>query len=485
MATLDVAISPSAVTAPVVIPSLIGVSPCFVGCLLSRGDDASTTVVAQPRRSTTISSKTPSEDGAMRILVLGGGVIGVTTAWFLAQDGHEVTVVEREQGVGMGTSYANGAMIHTSLVAPWNEPGIALKLVQWLGRDDAPAVLRLAAIPGMFGWGMSFLRGATPARHRRHTLVNLRLALLSARTLKEVRRATGIEHDQRERGILKVLRDQAALDAGIAHAEMLTAEGGVAFRALDRAGVLEVEPALTEGGDGIRGGILFPDDESGDCHLFTCRLAEAFERAGGELRLGTEIERIEADGDRITGVVAGGERREADAYVLAAGWASPGLARGIGLGLPVNPVKGYSITLPRGAWNDSPQIAVLDESLKVGVVPLGERLRLAGSAEFTGADLTLNPRRSDYIWQTAIKVYPALARHADMATLERWTGLRPMTPDGPPILGPSRYQNLFLNTGHGHLGWTFACGSAQVVAAQLAGRAPPIALDGLTLDRFT
>ena len=377
----------------------------------------------------------------MRILVLGGGVIGVTTAWFLARDGHEVTVVEREQGVALGTSYANGAMIHTSLVEPWNEPGIALKLLQWIGRDDAPAVLRPAAIPGMLGWGLAFLRNATAARHRRHTLINLRLALLSAKTLKEVRRETGIEHDQREHGIIKILRDPAALDAGVAHAKMLAGEGDLPFRVLDRAAVLALEPALAEGGDGICGGILFPEDESGD-------------------------------------------RLEADAYVLATGWSSPVLARRLGLRLPVNPVKGYSITAQTGGWNGAPQIAVVDETLKIGLVPLGDRLRLAGSAEFAGADTTLNRRRSDYIWRTAVAVYPALARHADPDALERWTGLRPMTPDGPPILGPTRYRNLLLNTGHGHLGWTFACGSAQVIAALVAGRTPPIALDGLTLDRF-
>jgi D-amino-acid dehydrogenase len=418
----------------------------------------------------------------MKVLVLGGGVIGITTAWFLAQDGHEVSVVEREQGVALGASYANGSMIHSSLVEPWNQPGIAWKLLRWLGRDDAPAVLRPAAIPGMLGWGLSFLRNATPTRRRRHMLINLRLALLSAGLLKEVRRATGIAYDHSERGILKIARDQAGLDEALAEAELLAAQGDLPFRVLDRKGVMAFEPALAEGGDTIRGGLLFPDDESGDCHLFSRRLAQAFERAGGRLRLGCAIERIEAEGDRIEGVIAGGRRLDADAYVLALGWSSPALVRGLGLRLPINPVKGYSLTAQIGGWNDPPRVAVVDEV--IGLVPLGDRIRLAGSAEFTGPDLTINRRRSDYVWQTATRVYPALARHADPDKLERWAGLRPMTPDGPPILGPTRYRNLFLNTGHGHLGWTFACGSAQVVAALIAGRKPPIALDGLTLDRF-
>lgn len=421
----------------------------------------------------------------MRVLVLGGGVIGVTTAWFLARDGHEVSVVEREAGVALGTSYANGSMIHSCLVDPWNEPGIGLKLLKWLGRDNAPAVLRLAAVPGMLGWGLAFLRNSTADRHRDHTLINLRLALLSARLLKEVRGETGIEHDHRERGILKVLRNQAALDASARHAAWLAEQGAVRFQVLDRAAVMALEPALVEGGEGVQGGVVFPDDESGDCHLFTKRLAQALERKGATLRLRTEIERIEAQGDRITGVVTKDGRIEADAYVLATGWGSPALGQGLGLRLPINPVKGYSITVGRGGWNDSPQIAMVDETLKVGIVPLGDRLRLAGSAEFAGPDLTLDRRRSDYIWQTALKVYPALARHVDPAKMERWTGLRPMTPDGPPILGRSRYRNLFLNAGHGHLGWTFACGSAQIVAAEIAGKTPPIALDGLTIERFS
>jgi D-amino-acid dehydrogenase len=420
----------------------------------------------------------------MRVLVLGGGVIGVTTAWFLARDGHEVSVVEREAGVALGTSYANGSLIHSCLVDPWNEPGIGLKLVKWLGRDDAPAILRLAAVPGMLGWGLAFLRNATAERHRRHTLVNLRLALLSAGLLKEVRRETGIEHDHRERGILKVFRSQAALDASARHAAWLGEQGEVRFQLLDRAAVMALEPALVEGGAGILGGILFPDDESGDCHLFTKRLAQVLERKGATLRLGTEIQRIEAAGDRITGVVTAGGRLEADAYVLATGWNSPALGQGLGLRLPINPVKGYSITVGRGGWNDPPQLPVLDETLKLGIIPLGNRLRIAGSAEFAGPDQTLDPRRSDYIWRNALGVYPALARHVDPARMERWTGLRPMTPDGPPILGRARYRNLFLNAGHGHLGWTFACGSAQILATQVAGKAPPIALDGLTLDRF-
>ncbi|MEM7025815.1 MAG: D-amino acid dehydrogenase, partial [Pseudomonadota bacterium] len=421
---------------------------------------------------------------AMRVLVLGGGVIGITTAWFLAQDGHDVTVVEREPGVALATSYANGSMIHSCLVEPWNEPGIALKLIKWLGRNDAPAVLRLGAIPGMFGWGLAFLRNATTERHQQHTLVNLRLALLSADLLRQVRNETGIEHDQRERGILKVLRSQAALDASARHASTLAEHGTVRFEVLDREGVFALEPALVEGGDGIAGGVVFPDDESGDCHLFTRRLAQAFERKGGRLKLRTAITDIETEGDEVTGVVTSGGRLDADAYVLAAGWDSPALGHGIGLQLPINPVKGYSITVGKGGWNDSPQIAMVDETLKVGVVPLGDRLRIAGSAEFTGPDLSLNPRRSDYVWETALKVYPAIARYADMAKMERWTGLRPMTPDGPPIIGPTRLRNLYLNAGHGHLGWTFACGSAQIVAATIAGRKPPIALDGLTFDRF-
>jgi D-amino-acid dehydrogenase len=422
--------------------------------------------------------------GLMRTLVLGGGVVGTATAFFLAEDGHEVTLLERRGDVALGTSFANGALIHASLVEPWNVPGIAFTLVRYLGREDAPAVLRLRALPGMVGWGLAFLRNSARARHARHTAINLRLAVYSARVLREVRAATGIAYDHGERGILKLYRDRNALERAATLAAALAREGSLPFAVLDRAGALALEPALAEIGEQIAGGVHFPEDESGDCHLFSRGLAERARGRGIEIRLDTAIERIDAEGGRVTGVLANGERLTADRYVLACGTGSAALGRPLGLRLPICPVKGYSLTAPRGGWNDAPRTPVSDDTLKIGVVPVGERLRIAGSAEFAGDDPSLNERRLEAIWTSATKLYPALARHLDRAAMQPWSGLRPMTPDGPPILGPTRYDNLFLNTGHGHLGWTMACGSARVVADLVSGRRPAIDLDGLTVDRF-
>ena len=302
-------------------------------------------------------------------------------------------------------------------------------------------------------------------------LINLRLALLSAGLLKEVRSETGIAYDHGERGILKIARDQPGLDEARAEAELLAEHGELPFQVLDRAGVLAAEPAaLAEGGEAICGGLLFPEDESGDCHLFTRRLAEAFQAGGGSLRLAATVDRIEAAGDRIIAVHAAGQRLEADAYVLALGWSSPALVRDLGLRLPIVPVKGYPSRCRRAAgtirraWRSSTRSSAWCRS--------ANRLRLAGSAEFTGADLTLNRRRSDYIWRTALKVYPALGRHADPDAVERWTGLRPMTPDGPPILGAHPLPQSAAEHRARPPGWTFACGSAQVIAALIGGREP-------------
>ena len=419
----------------------------------------------------------------MKVLVLGAGVIGTTTAYFLARDGHEVTLVDRRPDVAQETSFANGGIIHISLVDPWNAPGVALKLLRWLGREDSPLLLRPGALPGMLGWGLAFLRNSTAARHRRHTLVNLRLALYSAKVLRQLRAETDLAYDHAEQGLTKLFRDPQELEHAVAFSRLLEPHG-VAHRVLDRAEILALEPALEAGGKGIVGAVLFPDDETGDARMFTRAVADLAEAAGAELRLGTSVEAIEAAGDRITGVRTGAGRLSADAYVLALGSYSPLLARPLGLRLPIYPVKGYSLTAPLDGWNAAPRLPIVDEALKVGLIPLGDRLRIAGSAEFGGYDSTPQARRADYVWRNAVQVYPELARHVDRAAIQPWAGLRPMTADGPPILGATRFANLFLNTGHGHLGWTMACGSARAVADVVSGRSPEIDLDGLTAARF-
>ena len=410
-------------------------------------------------------------------------MIGTTTAYFLARDGHEVEVVERRHDVAQETSFANAGIIHVSLVEPWNEPGIALKLFRWIGREDSPALLRPSAIPGLLAWGREFLRNSARARHERHTLINLRLALYSGGVLRELRAQTGIRYDHGTAGLLRLFRDDASLAHAAAVAERLRPHG-VPYRVLDASEAVELEPAIAPIAGDLKGGVHFPDDESGDARMFTRALADEAEHEGVRFHLDTGIERLDAEGERITGVATSAGRHEADAYVLALGSYSPAMVRPLGLRLPVYPVKGYSLTAPREGWNDAPRMVVADESLKVGVAILGDRIRIAGSAEFAGYDATPNERRADYVWRMATRLFPALGRHVQRSAVQPWSGLRPMTPDGPPILGPTPFRNLFLNTGHGHLGWTMACGSARAVADVVSGRAPAIDLDGLGYGRF-
>lgn len=419
----------------------------------------------------------------MRVLVLGGGVIGTSTAYFLARHGHEVTVVDRQDDVGQETSFANGGIIHPSLVDPWNGPGIAGKLIKLLGQEDSPLLLRPRALLGDAGWFMQFVRNSAPARHRRNTETNLRLALYSANVLKQVRNDTGIDYAHGTRGSIKVFRDQETLDESLAMAQFLEPLG-VRFEQMDRRRAVEFDPALAPIAEHILGAIHFPDDESGDACKFTQELAGTARDLGVAFRLETTVQALLAEGDRIVGVATERERLEADAYVLAFGSHSPAIVRPLGIRLPVHPVKGYSLTAPLGGWNAAPQQPVIDETLKIGITVLGDRVRMAGSAEFAGYDTTLNARRTDYIWRAATQVFPELTRHVDRSALRPWTGLRPMTPDGPPILGPTPLRNLFLNTGHGHLGWTMACGSGKAVAELVSGGRPEINLAGLTVDRF-
>lgn len=419
----------------------------------------------------------------MRIVVLGAGVIGVTSAYALARDGHDVVVVEKEKGAAEGTSFANGGLVHVSLVEPWNAPGVALKALGWLG-EDKPALIRTRALPGLMRWGLGFLRNSTSARHRQHTMTNLKLAVHSSASLKQIRSAEGIEYDHGEGGLLQLFRSPAALEDARDTARLFERHG-VRHKTLDRAGLIALEPALEPIGDQLEGAMLYPDDESGDCGRFTRALAAvAAERYGVEFRFRAEAVRFEVQGARVVGLHTRQDRLEADAYVLALGTRSAWVGRTAGLDLPIYPVKGYSLTLDLGGWNAAPKMPVTDEALKIGLVPLGQRLRVAGSAEFTGFDPEPDPRRVRYIFESAKKIYPALDGQVDPDALNAWSGLRPMTTDGPPVLGATPLENLFLNTGHGHLGWTMAAGSADLLAAVVGRRTPPVDLDGLTYARF-
>ena len=418
----------------------------------------------------------------MHTVVLGAGVVGVTTAYYLARRGHQVTVVDRQTGPGLETSFANGGLVTPSLSDPWAAPSAPLQMIQWLGKEDAPLLLRLRAVPGMAGWGLRFLQNCGRQRWRRNTEVVLRLAVHSRDALDRLTAETGIRYDRCDKGTLRVYRDARALEGAYVDADMY-AEFGLPYRVLDRRGCVELEPALRPAAERIVGGVHYAGDRSGDAFLFTQELARLCAGLGVTFRYGTTVTALETDGDRIAGVATDAGRIAADRYVLALGSYSPLLARRIGFGLPVYPVKGYSVTVSTAGWNDAPTIPILDERRKMALTRMGDRLRLAGTAEFAGYDSRDNPRRSTALLAALAELFPD---YPAREPAQHWNGLRPMTPDGRPILGASPYRNLFLNTGHGSLGWTLACGSALAVAALVEGGRPDfnLDLDGFALTRF-
>lgn len=419
----------------------------------------------------------------MRVLVIGGGVIGTTTAWFLCRDGHDVTLVEREQALAAEGSHANGGMLHASHTEPWNSPAAVGQLLRWLGREDSPLLLRPAQIPRLLFWGLGFLRYSRAHHHARNTQVNARLAVYSLQVLQALRAETGLHYDEAGQGILKIFRNGVELDTALRNSQLMAALG-VRFEPLDAAAVVAREAALADIRSSLAGGIYYPDDEIGDARLFTERLGDLATARGLTLRLGETVQRLERDGERITAVVTDRGRLTADVYVLATGAAAPLLARQAGIRLPIRPVKGYSATLDVAGKPGAPTLPIIDDGRKIVMSRLGDRLRIAGTAEFAGYDRAILSHRVEAVVRQGLASFPRLAAAVDPATATPWACLRPMTMDGPPILGQTPLRNLFLNTGPGHLGWTFAAGAGRVVADVVQGREPEISLDGLTLARY-
>lgn len=419
---------------------------------------------------------------------MGAGVVGTAAAWFLAEAGHEVTVIDRQPGPGLETSFANGGQISASHVEPWAGPRTPVQALKWLGDPDAPLVFRWARWdPALWLWLMRFLRNCTPARASLNTERALRVALYSRASLKALRAETGLHYDERTLGILQVFHDDRDFEEGRRLAAEVAANG-LSSAILERPETLALEPALTHAAEPLVGGIHFPDDESGDAHLFTKGLAAlAAARLGVDFRHGVSIQGIEHRAGHVTGVRTDAGTFVADAYVLALGSFSPLLARDLGLTLPVYPAKGYSITVPvraeleGGNAPGAPTVSITDGAYKMVYSRLGDRLRAAGTAELAGWDQQMRDRRAQTILRNARRLFP-LAGDYDAA--EKWCGLRPKTPDSVPIIGRTAFSNLFLNTGHGVLGWTMSVGSGRIIADLVSGREPEVDIRGLGLDRF-
>ena len=417
----------------------------------------------------------------MKVIVLGGGVIGVSTAYYLARAGAEVTVLERQSDVALETSFANAGQVSPGYSTPWAAPGIPLKAIKWLFQRHAPLAIRADGSLFQLRWMAAMLRNCTDARYAVNKERMTRLAEYSRDCLRQLRQDTGIEYEQRTQGTLQVFRTAAQMEAARRDIAVLE-ECGVPYRLMTDAGELaEYEPALARA-QGLVGALHLPGDETGDCQRFTTELAEKARRLGVQFRFNTDIQRLQTQGQAITGVqLAGGELLSADRYVLALGSYSRALLAPLGLDLPVYPVKGYSLTVPLLDPANAPVSTVMDETYKVALTRFDHRIRVGGMAELGGFDLRLNPRRRE----TLEMVLGNLFTGGDMARGEFWTGLRPMTPDSTPIVGGTRYANLMLSTGHGTLGWTMAAGSGKLMADLTLGRQPDIRTDGLGLERYS
>lgn len=414
----------------------------------------------------------------MKITVLGAGVVGISTAYMLARDGHEVEIVDRQSQAAMETSFSNAGMVSPGHAYTWASPRAPKILLQSLYRDDTALKFRLRPDPALWSWSLKFLRECPADRAAVNTANKVRLCRYSQALFDEINRSEQITYDRHLGGALYLYRDQEHFDRGVKAMSVLT-DNGVQLEAISPGRIVEIEPALSGERGRLAGAIFCPTDESGDCHKFTNALAG---RLAGDGRVTfhwqTIVERIEVSGGRVSGVVTSSGRLTADAYVVALGCDSPLLVRDLGLKIPVYPVKGYALTVPVGGHNGAPKVCGVDEKYLIAWSRLGDRLRVTAKADFAGYDRSHQPRDFAHMLATVRGLFPD---GGDYERATQWAGLRPMTPKGTPILGATPVSNLYLNTGHGHIGWTMSLGSARIVADIVQGRQPAIAMNGLAL----
>ncbi|HUN99505.1 MAG TPA: D-amino acid dehydrogenase [Bradyrhizobium sp.] len=416
----------------------------------------------------------------MKVLVLGAGVIGVTTAYYLSKRGFDVTVIDRQSGPALETSFANAGEISPGYASPWAGPGVPLKAVRWMLDKYGPLVVRPSADPAMWRWMLRMLRNCTAARYRVNKARMVGIAEYSRDCLRALRAETGLSYDERSRGTLQLFRKQSQLDAIGGDVEVLK-QYNVPYEVLDRDGCVRVEPGLAPERERFVGGLRLPDDETGDCYLFTQRLEQMAAEHGVKFVYGTTIRSIGVADGWIAQVMTDRGTFVADAYVVSLGSFSPLILRPLGIDIPVYPVKGYSLTLPIVDDSTAPESTIMDETYKVAITRLGDRIRVGGTAELGDYLLRLQANRRRALDRSLTDLFP---KAGDLSRATFWSGLRPMTPDGPPIIGRARFDNLYLNTGHGTLGWTMACGAARVVSDQIAGVKPDILVEDLSIERY-
>jgi D-amino-acid dehydrogenase len=415
----------------------------------------------------------------MRVVVLGSGVVGVTSAYYLARAGHEVTVIDREAGPALETSFANAGQISPGYASPWAAPGVPMKAVKWMFQKHAPLAIRLDGTQFQLQWMWQMLQNCTSSRYAVNKGRMVRLAEYSRDCLQALRADTGIQYEGRTGGTLQVFRTQQQFD-GAAKDIAVLKDANVPFELLSPDELARAEPALAATAHKLTGGLRLPGDETGDCQMFTTRLAALAEELGVTFRYNTPIDALAMAGGRIAGVQCGGELVRADAFVVALGSYSTKFLADI-VKIPVYPLKGYSITAPIVNAAAAPVSTVLDETYKIAITRFDDRIRVGGMAEIVGFDKSLRQARRETLEMCVNDLFPG---GGDTAKASFWTGLRPMTPDGTPIVGRTPVSNLFLNTGHGTLGWTMSCGSGQLLADLMSGKQPAIQADDLSVHRY-
>jgi D-amino-acid dehydrogenase len=416
----------------------------------------------------------------MKVLVLGSGVVGTAVAWYLARAGHEVEVVDRQGGPALETSFANAGEVSPGYSAPWAGPGVPLKAVKWMLMRHSPLVIWPLLDPAMWRWGWQMLMNCNARAYALNKSRMVPIAEYSRDCLKALRAETGIAYDERALGTLQLFRTQGQLDGIGGDVEVLR-QYGVPFEVLDREGFCRAEPALRHVQHKVVGALRLPGDETGDCFQFTNALAALARGLGVRFRFDTTIDALQVGGGAITGVFTSAGLLRADKVVLALGSHSPRLLEPVGLRIPVYPVKGYSITVPIADAAHAPESTIMDETHKVAVTRLGDRIRVGGTAELAGYSLALRQARRATLEHVVSDLFP---RGGDVSRASFWCGLRPMTPDGTPIIGATPVKDLLLATGHGTLGWTMACGTGRVIADLVSGRDPEIDVTGLSMQRY-
>ena len=417
----------------------------------------------------------------MRVLVLGGGVIGTTTAYYLAREGFEVTVIERLSEVAHEASFANAGQISPGYSTPWAAPGVPLKAIKWLMSKHAPLAIALTADMSQYRFMWQMLMHCNNKDYAINKERLVRISEYSRDVLNKLREEIDISYEGRQKGTLQLFRTDKQLEAASKDIQVLK-EMSVPYELLDAQGVVNAEPALAKVAGKISGGLRLPGDQTGDCLMFTQKLAEKAKELGVEFRFNQSLESFEYEGGKIKSVIIDGKKETADQYVVCLGVFSPQFLKPLGLNAPIYPMKGYSITVPITNPEMAPVSTILDETYKVAITRFDERIRLGGMAELRGFDYTLNPKREETLRMICQDLFP---EGGDLSgDVSFWTGLRPKTPDCTPIIGKTKYPNLFINTGHGTLGWTMACGSAQLSAHLLANKTPEISIDGLDITRY-